>query len=144
MDGRGARQHHARVRVLPPVKKLDDCLGDFLVRVTYPCGVSRRIEPEALARPASRKVTLAPLASGMRCSRCGKKIAEVVAVVRPRPHGGRTAGVGQRANLSSLHLLRTYGWHSIENVREKYLNLRWKGRDSNPQPRHYESATRKN
>jgi hypothetical protein len=37
------------VRVLPHIKKLDDCFGDFLVRVTCPCGASRYIEPEALA-----------------------------------------------------------------------------------------------
>jgi hypothetical protein len=35
------------VRVLPHVKRLDDCFGDFLVRVTCPCGASRHIEPEA-------------------------------------------------------------------------------------------------
>src|SRR6516165_1721935 len=29
--------HHAHVRVLPHIKKLDDCFGDFLVRVTCPC-----------------------------------------------------------------------------------------------------------
>jgi hypothetical protein len=42
------------VRVLPHVKKLDDCFGDFLVRVTCSCGASRHIEPEALARIAGR------------------------------------------------------------------------------------------
>ena len=70
------------VRVLP---KLDDCFGDFLVRVTCPCGVSRHIEPEALARLVGRKKAFAALASRMRCSQCGKKVAEVVAVARPRP-----------------------------------------------------------
>jgi hypothetical protein len=84
MDARACRQHHARVRVLPHVKKLDDALGDFLVRVTCPCGTSRHIEPEALARIAGRSVTLAALATRMRCSSCGKKVAEVVAVARPR------------------------------------------------------------
>jgi hypothetical protein len=67
------------------VKRLDDCFGDFLVRVTCPCGASRHIEPEALARIAGRSVTLAQLATRMRCSQCGKKVAEVVAVARPRP-----------------------------------------------------------
>jgi hypothetical protein len=42
------------VRVLPHIKKLDDCFGDFLVRVTCPCVASRHIEPEALARIAGR------------------------------------------------------------------------------------------
>jgi hypothetical protein len=71
--------------VLPHVKRLDDCFGDFLVRVTCPCGTSRHIEPEALAQIAGRSVTLAKLAVRMRCSNCGKKVAEVVAVARPRP-----------------------------------------------------------
>jgi len=87
MDALAHRQHHARVRVLPHIKKLDDCFGDFLVRVTCPCGTSRHIEPEALARIAGRSVTLAALATRMRCSRCGKKVAEMVAVARPRPRG---------------------------------------------------------
>jgi hypothetical protein len=37
------------VRVPTHVKELDDTLGDFIVRVTCPCGASRQIEPEALA-----------------------------------------------------------------------------------------------
>jgi hypothetical protein len=75
------------VRVLPHIKKLDDCFGDFLVRVSCPCGASRHIEPEALARIAERSVTLTRLAARMRCSNCGKKVAEVVAIARPRPRG---------------------------------------------------------
>ena len=59
------------MRVLPHITKLDDALGDFLVRVTCPGAV-----------------TLAKLATRMRCSQCGKKVAEVVAVARPRPRGG--------------------------------------------------------
>jgi hypothetical protein len=57
------------------------------VRVTCPCGSSRHIEPEALARLVGRKVTLAALATRMRCSQCGKKVAEVVAVARPSREG---------------------------------------------------------
>jgi len=38
------------------------------------------VEPEALARIAGRSVTLAALSARMRCSNCGKKVAEVVAV----------------------------------------------------------------
>jgi hypothetical protein len=88
MDAPAAAPHHAPVRVLPHIQKLDDALGDFLVRVTCPCGTSRHIEPEALARIAGRSVTLAALQTRMRCSQCGKKVAEVVAVARPRPRGG--------------------------------------------------------
>jgi len=73
--------------VLPHIKKLDDCFGQFLVRVVCNCGACREIEPEALARLVGWKVTLKHLAERMRCSRCGKKAAEVVAVARPRPRG---------------------------------------------------------
>ena len=54
MDAPAAAPHHAPVRVLPHIKRLDECFGDFLVRVTSPCGTSRHIEPEALARIAGR------------------------------------------------------------------------------------------
>jgi hypothetical protein len=56
------------VRVLPHIRKLDDCLGDFLVRVTCRCGTSRHIKPEALARIAGKSATLTALAIWMRCS----------------------------------------------------------------------------
>jgi hypothetical protein len=49
MDALARPQHPTPVRVLPHDKKLDDGFGDFLVRVTCPCGASRHIEPEALA-----------------------------------------------------------------------------------------------
>jgi hypothetical protein len=73
--------------VLPHIKRLDDALGDFLVRVTCPCGASRHIESEALARIAGRSATFGALAQRMRCSQRGKKVAEVIAVARPRPRG---------------------------------------------------------
>jgi hypothetical protein len=88
MDALDTAAHHAPVRVLPHIKRLDECFRDFLVRVTCLCGTSRHIEPEALARLAGRSVTLAALSIRMRCSQCGKKVAEVVAVARPRPRGG--------------------------------------------------------
>jgi hypothetical protein len=44
-----AAPHHAHVRVPPHIKKLNDALGDSLVRAC-PCGASRHIEPKALAR----------------------------------------------------------------------------------------------
>jgi hypothetical protein len=68
------------VRVLPHIKRLDDCFGDFLVRVVCECGACREIEAEARARLAGRSVTLKELALRMRCSKCGKKAAGVVAV----------------------------------------------------------------
>jgi hypothetical protein len=37
------RSHHSPVRVLAHIKKLDDCFGDFLVRVTCKCGAVREI-----------------------------------------------------------------------------------------------------
>jgi hypothetical protein len=76
-----------RARVLPHIKKLDDCFGHFLVRVVWECGACREITPQALARLVGWKVTLRELAPRMRCSQCGKKAAEVVAVARPRPRG---------------------------------------------------------
>jgi hypothetical protein len=82
---RPARRHHSRVRVLTHIKKLDDCFGQFLVRVSCECGASRHIEPEALARLVGWSTTLKALALRMRCSQCGKKAAEVVAIARPRP-----------------------------------------------------------
>jgi len=76
--------------VLPHIKRLDDCFGQFLVRVICDCGSCREIEPEALARLVGWKMTLKELALRMRCSRCGKKAAEVMAVARLRPRGIRT------------------------------------------------------
>jgi hypothetical protein len=55
------------------------------VRVVRKCGAAREIPRPSLARLAGWKVTLKELAARMRCSRCGKKAAEVVAVARPRP-----------------------------------------------------------
>jgi bacterioferritin-associated ferredoxin len=72
------------VRVLTDIKKLDDCFGQFLVRVSCVCGSVREIEPEALARLGGWSTTLEDLALRLRCSQCGKKAAEVVAVARPR------------------------------------------------------------
>jgi hypothetical protein len=61
------------VRVLAHIKRLDDCFGQFLVRVSCPCGASRHIEPEALARLVGWSATLVQLAQRMQCSQCGKK-----------------------------------------------------------------------
>src|SRR5215469_16743766 len=45
-----AGPHRAPVRVLTHTKTLDDCFGDFLVRVVCVCGSCREIESQALAR----------------------------------------------------------------------------------------------
>ena len=58
VDARPSRRHHATVRVLPHIKKLDDCFGQFLVRI---CAAVREIEPEALAGLAGWPVTLKEL-----------------------------------------------------------------------------------
>jgi hypothetical protein len=79
--------HHSLVRVLAHIKKLDDCFGQFLVRVTCKCGAVRDITPEALARLVGWSLTLEALAQRLRCSHCGERAAEVVAVARPRPRG---------------------------------------------------------
>jgi len=78
---------HLPVRVLAHIKKLDDCFGQFLVRVTCKCGAVRDITPQALARLVGWSLTLEALAQRMRCSHCGERAAEVVAVARPRPRG---------------------------------------------------------
>jgi hypothetical protein len=75
------------VRVLPHIKRLDDCCGDYLVRVVCECGACREIQRQALARLVGWKMTFKELALRMRCSRCGRKAAEVVAVAKPRPRG---------------------------------------------------------
>jgi len=101
-----AGAHHAPVRVLPHIKKLDDALSDFVVRATCPRGTSRHIEPEALARLAERTVTLAKLAPRMRCSNCGKKVAEVVAVAKSRPRSFAPPTDGAVFSLADLHRFR--------------------------------------
>jgi hypothetical protein len=40
------RSHHLRVRVLTHIKKLDDCFGQFLVRVSCACVAVREIKPK--------------------------------------------------------------------------------------------------
>lgn len=50
------------MRVLAHIKKLDDCFGQFLVRVTCKCGAVREIKPEALARLVGWLMTLEELA----------------------------------------------------------------------------------
>ena len=75
------------MRVLPHIRRLDDCFGDILMRVVCECGACREIQPQALARLVGWKMTLKELTLRMRCSRCGKKAAEVIAVARPRPRG---------------------------------------------------------
>jgi hypothetical protein len=76
------------VKVLAHITKLDDCFGQFLVRVSCTCGASRHIEPAFLARLVGPSATLKSLEQRLRCSHCGKKAAEVVAIARPRPRGG--------------------------------------------------------
>jgi len=47
----------------------------------------REITPEALARLVGWSMTIEVLAQRMRCSQCGEKAADVVAVAKPRPRG---------------------------------------------------------
>ena len=46
------------MRVLAHIKKLDDCFGQFLVRVSCKCGAVREITPEALASLVGWSMTL--------------------------------------------------------------------------------------
>lgn len=75
------------VRVLPHIKKLDDALAQFLVRITCKCGAYRIAEPEALVRLCGSSATLEAVSKRMRCSKCGAKGAELVAIAIPRPRG---------------------------------------------------------
>ena len=63
----------ASVRVLPHIQKLDDCFGQFLVRVVCDCGACREIEPEALARSGGWKITLKHSPSGCAARGAGKR-----------------------------------------------------------------------
>jgi hypothetical protein len=78
------------VRVLTHIKRLDDALGDFLVRISCPCGASRHIDPEALARIVGRSATLAAPA---------KHSPTNTAMVRMVPPYQRAAGRSECANL---------------------------------------------
>jgi len=63
--------HHIAHQVLSHIKKLNDGLGHFLVRITCKCGASRGAEPEALARlSADRPQRARPWGSA-----CGAPIA---------------------------------------------------------------------
>jgi hypothetical protein len=88
VDAIASRQHDAPLRVLTHIKKLDDALGHFLVRITCKCGAQRTAEPEALAPLCGSSATLEAVGKRMRCSKCGTKGAEVVALAIPRPRGG--------------------------------------------------------
>jgi len=75
------------VGTLPHIKRLDDAFGKFLVRIRCRCGAERACKPDALARLCGASATLEAVGRRMRCSRCGAKWAEVVAVSIPRPRG---------------------------------------------------------
>jgi hypothetical protein len=46
MDAVATRSHGAPVRVLPHIKRLDECFGQFLVRVICDCGAAVRLNPK--------------------------------------------------------------------------------------------------
>ena len=73
------------VGTLPHIKRLDDAFGMFLVRISCKCGAERTYKPDALARLCAASATLDAVGKRMRCSRCGSKGAEVLAVSIPRP-----------------------------------------------------------
>jgi len=77
----------AVTRVLTHIKKLDDSFGQFAVRITCSCGASREAPAQSLARIVGWATTLAALGARMRCSKCGKRGAEVIAIALPRPRG---------------------------------------------------------
>jgi hypothetical protein len=74
------------VRVLPHIKRLDDCFSDFLVRVLCECGACREIQPQALARLVGWKVTLKELALRMRVT--GSSFSDAFLTRNRRPPTG--------------------------------------------------------
>jgi hypothetical protein len=92
MDRIADRLHHAPVRVLTHIKKLDDCFGQFLVRVICDCGACREIEPEALAR----------LVGAEACS-----AAATLLEVREEGRRGRSGCEAQTARTSEESALNT-------------------------------------
>jgi hypothetical protein len=44
-DAPASRQHYAPVRVLPHIRRLDDCFGQFLVRVIVTAARAARSSP---------------------------------------------------------------------------------------------------
>lgn len=74
------------MRVLTHIKKLEDCFGQFMVRATCPCGFSREIEPEALARLVGWLTTLESTG-----------VAPALLTVREEGGGGRRGGEAQAA-----------------------------------------------
>jgi hypothetical protein len=83
------------MRVLTHIKKLDDCFGQFLVRVICDGGASREIEPEALARLVGWSVPL-------------KELALRNALLEVREEGGRGGGgcEAQTAEALSIEIIR--------------------------------------
>ena len=69
------------------IRKLDDALGHFLVQITRRCGARRIAEPQALARLWGASATLEAVGRRLRCSKCGAKGAEVVAIAILRLRG---------------------------------------------------------
>jgi hypothetical protein len=75
------------VGVLPHIRKLDDALGHFLVQITCKCGAQRIAEPQVLTRLCGASATLETVSRRMRCSKCGRAVAEVIAISVPRIRG---------------------------------------------------------
>ena len=67
-----SRSHHSPVRVLAHIKKLDDCLGDFLVRVTCKRGAVREITPEARRAWSAGQRSSMAAAAGLTEARTGR------------------------------------------------------------------------
>src|SRR5215469_14465267 len=69
-------------------------------------------EVKTLSDKSSGTVTPAALAERMRCSQCGKKVAEVVAVARPRPRGrfrGRSTSGTSKLDRVPLRRILVFG-----------------------------------
>ena len=87
MDAKISARHAGSCAHASTRQETDDVLGHFLVRISCKCGAHRTADPESLARLSGSSATLESVGKRMRCSKCGTKGAEVVAISLPRPRG---------------------------------------------------------
>jgi hypothetical protein len=104
------------------LKKLDDCFGQFLVRVSCVCGASRHIEPEALARLVGWRHTFASL--GRTAGESAFNVARMM---------GHAKSTSRRSGLRALDAVRygeRRGEHDRSSARSVAATARDRGRSA--------------
>jgi ribosomal protein S27E len=72
----------------PPIEKLSDQLGDYVLAVKCRrCQHTRTTDPHVLAKILGWNVALTSLAQRLRCSKCHAKDCVLSTSHRPRPRG---------------------------------------------------------